>query len=94
MHEVDTDKKDLTGFEEREAGAIGRDVIAHYIRCAGGRLTVLLMVLLFTVEQGVKIFTDRWLGLWAGDSYDQPLGFYLGIYAGLGILFALVVLVR
>lgn len=94
MTSENNDDKGLTGFEEREVGAISWDVISRYISCAGGRLTILLMVLLLVLEQGVKIFADRWIGLWVSDSYDKSLGFYLGVYSGLGMAFALAVLVR
>jgi ATP-binding cassette subfamily C (CFTR/MRP) protein 1 len=44
--------------------------------------------------QGVRVFTDTWIGLWFGNRFDQGDWFYIGIYAGLGLLYGFTTFVR
>jgi hypothetical protein len=39
--------------------------------------------------QGARVYTDRWVGIWSSNSYNQPLAFYLGMYAALGVVYGL-----
>jgi hypothetical protein len=34
--------------------------------------------------QAASVYTNRWVGIWFSDEYNKGLGFYLGIYFGLG----------
>jgi hypothetical protein len=40
------------------------------------------------------VLTDTFLGWWASDLFKQGLWFYIGIYAGLGVLYSLLTFVR
>ena len=85
------------GQEERQVGALSSQVVWKYIAGTGGVLWLTVLLFLYCSEQGSKIITDRWPGLWTQDQFDRgldDLGFYLGIYAALAVLFGLVTLAR
>ena len=62
--------RNLTGEESREAGAIGGTVLKPYMMAAGGVAIVSLICLLFATEQGIRVFTDTWIGLWTSNEYS------------------------
>jgi ATP-binding cassette, subfamily C (CFTR/MRP), member 1 len=33
------------------------------------------------------VYTDRWVGVWATNTYGQTLAFYLGLYFAFGVLY-------
>ncbi len=45
-------------------------------------------------SQGARVYTDRWVGIWAVNQYNQSTAFYLGIYFGLGVLYGFITFVR
>ena len=87
-------KKELTGVEEREKGAVSRNVYGLYIKAAGGWLAVVHVVLLFLIEAGLRAGTDAWVGVWATGGGGYELWFYIVIYFTLGAVFAASVGVR
>ncbi|GMH40904.1 hypothetical protein BSKO_08808 [Bryopsis sp. KO-2023] len=86
--------KELTGIEDREGGSIGREVLGRYGVAVGGAVVITIALILLVLEQACKIFTDRWVGLWASDELDAKVGFYIGIYALSGIIFGGVAFLR
>ncbi len=74
-------------MEEREQGNLSIKVVAKYIKNAGGWWSFGLLILLFSCEQALRAYTDRWVGVWFSDRYGfgiSPGWFYLGIYALFG----------
>jgi ATP-binding cassette subfamily C (CFTR/MRP) protein 1 len=86
--------RNLTGVEARDQGNVSGRVIKTYISAGGGWLIVGLIVALMALEQGTRVFTDTWLGFWSTNRFKQDLWFYLGIYAGCGVAYSLIVYLR
>lgn len=86
--------RNLTGEEAREAGSIGSSTLKPYGRAAGGWALGIALIALFSMEQGIRVWTDTWVGLWAQNTYTQGVWFYLGIYFALGCAYALTTFVR
>ncbi|KAG1673861.1 hypothetical protein FOA52_012886 [Chlamydomonas sp. UWO 241] len=89
--------RNLTGVEGREEGNLALSVVTKYLNAGGGWWVCIILVLLFTAEQGARAYTDLWVGIWFQDKYDYgvaPGWFYLGIYLLLGLTFATIVFVR
>ena len=100
MHRLQSEaNRNLTGVEARDQGNVSGNVIGAYVSAGGGWLVVALVLGLFAVEQGTRVFTDTWLGYWATDHFHRgtshaALWFYLGIYAGCGLAYSIVVYFR
>eukprot|EP00899_Mesostigma_viride_P024421 jgi/Mesvir1/5163/Mv15301-RA.2 len=60
----------------------------------GSSIVPLLVILLYVLVQVVDAFNRFWLSFWTEDKFDRSLGFYLGIYAGLGFAYTLFVYLR
>ncbi|CAG9461161.1 unnamed protein product [Pedinophyceae sp. YPF-701] len=85
----------LTGIEEREAGAVSSKVVKAYSGAAGGALFLVPLALLFAWDAALRVGTDYWLGVWTEDRVDgKGMWFYLGIYTAFGIVYSLAVFVR
>lgn len=86
--------RNLTGQEKKEKGGLSWLVLNSYVQAAGGFLVALLVLGVMATEQGSRVLTDTFLGWWAADLFKQGLWFYIGIYAGLGVLYSLLTFVR
>lgn len=86
--------QELTGVEERAGGAVSGAVVGTYLMAFGGTLAVLGVSLLLILEQGFKIGTDRWVGLWAEDRIGASLETYISVYASLGVIYGAFVFLR
>ncbi|KAG2498469.1 hypothetical protein HYH03_003722 [Edaphochlamys debaryana] len=86
--------RNLTGIETRESGAISMDVVKLYFRSGGGIIYGIILLFLFALEQGARVYTDTWVGNWFGDKYDRSTGFYLGIYFMLGAVYGITTFLR
>jgi len=99
---VETDKKDakkkkkrkqaiaLMQQEDRAVDGIGWPVYRAYIECAGSIWVAPLVLVLLAVSQGTSIMTSLWLSYWVSNKYPYlSTGQYVGIYAGLGVLQAI-----
>lgn len=84
----------LTGVEAREQGSISGKVIGTYLNAAGGWKLLGALVLLYTLEQGSRVYTDMWVGIWFSDEFNRGSWFYLGIYTLLGLTYGLVTYIR
>eukprot|EP01028_Stygiella_incarcerata_P007998 TRINITY_DN335_c0_g4_i1.p1 TRINITY_DN335_c0_g4~~TRINITY_DN335_c0_g4_i1.p1 ORF type:complete len:1380 (-),score=414.43 TRINITY_DN335_c0_g4_i1:928-5067(-) len=82
--------------EERQTGKVSSHVIIGYLVAAGGGLVVSIVIGLLVLAQLIRVATDVWLALWSSDSIrPRPsIGTYIGVYAGLAILRAIVELIR
>ncbi|KAF8907317.1 ABC transporter [Gymnopilus junonius] len=79
----------LMQTEERNTGAIAWDVYKDYIKAGRGEFVMPLLILSLILMQGATVLSSYWLVWWQDQSFHKPQGFYMGIYAGLGVSQAL-----
>ncbi|KAI1391160.1 ATP-binding cassette transporter protein YOR1-like protein [Hypoxylon trugodes] len=97
--EVEKDKKKkkksqgLMQAEERAVASVPWSVYAVYIRASGSIFNALFTVLILLLSQGANIMTSLWLSYWTSDKFGLSTGVYIGVYAGLGTLQALLMFV-
>ena len=60
----------ISGKEERERGAVGWRVYGAYVRAGGGMPALLLVCLVFSLDNGSRAFMDYWLSFWAEDEFE------------------------
>ncbi|KAF9560470.1 ABC transporter [Agrocybe pediades] len=75
--------------EERNTGAIAWDVYKDYMEAGNGAIVVPLLLISLALMQGATVLSSYWLVWWQEQSFHQPQGFYMGIYAALGVSQAL-----
>ncbi|RXW24280.1 hypothetical protein EST38_g1589 [Candolleomyces aberdarensis] len=71
--------------EERNTGAIEWGVYRSYINAGRGEIVVPLLILSLVLMQGTTVLSSYWLVWWQERTWNQSQGFYMGIYAGLGV---------
>lgn len=81
--------KSLMQSEERAVSSVPWSVYGDYIRASGSLFNAVLIFLLLVISQGANIMTSLWLSWWTSDKYNLSTGAYIGIYAGLGAVQAL-----
>ncbi len=99
--EVEDEKKDskrrktskpgmaLMQQEERAVKNVSWSVYAAYIRASGTMLNGPLVIVLLVLSQGTNIVTSLWLSYWVSNKFGLAKGQYIGVYAGLGVVQAL-----
>ncbi|KAI0768063.1 P-loop containing nucleoside triphosphate hydrolase protein [Trametes elegans] len=92
--EVEKTKKRQQGqtlmqVEERNTGAVSKQVYMEYIRAGKGFLVIPALVLSVALLQGAQVMSSYWLVYWQEMKWPYGSGFYMGIYAGLGVAQAL-----
>ncbi|PHH65007.1 hypothetical protein CDD81_3644 [Ophiocordyceps australis] len=75
--------------EERAQDSVPWSVYGAYVRASGSLLNAPLVVLLLLLSQGANIMTSLWLSFWTSERYPFSEGQYIGIYAGIGALQAI-----
>ncbi|KAI9280863.1 P-loop containing nucleoside triphosphate hydrolase protein [Umbelopsis sp. AD052] len=87
--------KALMTTEERNTGAVQAHIYKYWIDNAGGWLTVFVIVFFLCLMPTSNIGTNQWLSYWS--SYDAPqginqapptdyrTGYFMGVYAALGV---------
>ncbi|KAJ7183174.1 ABC transporter [Mycena filopes] len=75
----------LMQVEERNIGAISRDVYGAYISAGNGKYILPLLALALVLLQGANVMSSYWLVYWQERKWNRPEGFYMGIYAMLGL---------
>lgn len=75
--------------EERAIKSVPWSVYASYIRASGTLLNGPLVVLILILAQGSNIVTSLWLSWWTSNKWGYTEGQYIGAYAGLGLIQAL-----
>ena len=73
-------KGEMGAEEERAVGNVGSAVYLALFNATGSKLTIPVVVLLFSVEYGSKAFLDFWLSWWASDEWGWESNKYLGVY--------------
>ncbi|KIH94495.1 hypothetical protein SPBR_05491 [Sporothrix brasiliensis 5110] len=81
--------KTLMQSEERAVASVPWSTIADYIRSSGSILNGPLVVFLLILSQGSNIVTSLWLSYWTSDKFGFTTGVYIGVYAALGAVQAL-----
>lgn len=79
--------------EERAVASVPWSVYAAYVRASGSLLNAPLAILVLVLSQGANIMTSLWLSYWTSDKYSLSTGQYIGVYAGLGALQAILMFV-
>ncbi|KIJ66691.1 hypothetical protein HYDPIDRAFT_26121 [Hydnomerulius pinastri MD-312] len=96
--EVTEDKKEQkTGVkgkammqeEERNTGAIKSGVYKEYLSAGKGAVLVPMLFASLALMQGSSVMSSYWLVYWEEMKWPYSQGFYMGIYAALGVSQAL-----
>ncbi|KAF8896247.1 ABC transporter [Infundibulicybe gibba] len=75
--------------EERNTGAISWGVYKEYSNAGNGKIVLPLLLLGLVLVQGASTMASYWLVYWQELKWARPQGFYMGIYAFLGVSQAL-----
>ncbi|KAH9902793.1 P-loop containing nucleoside triphosphate hydrolase protein [Cubamyces lactineus] len=75
----------LMQVEERNTGAVSNQVYLEYLRAGKGYIIIPLLVLSVALLQGTQVMSSYWLVYWEERKWPFGSGFYMGIYAGLGV---------
>ncbi|SPO20406.1 probable YOR1 - ABC transporter [Ustilago trichophora] len=76
----------LMQAEERNTGSVSMRVYLSYLKFGRGAYMVPICVISITLMQVANILNSYWLIWWQKDHFNKPIGFYMGIYAMLGIV--------
>ncbi|KAL0943794.1 ABC transporter family protein [Colletotrichum truncatum] len=79
--------------EERAVSSVPWKVYGDYIRASGSMLNAPFLIFLLLLSQGANIMTSLWLSYWTSKRYPLSDGQYIGIYAGLGAVQALLMFI-
>lgn len=75
--------------EERAVRSVPWSVYGAYIRASGTILNGPLLLLILIISQGCNIATSLWLSWWTSNKFGYSTGTYIGVYAALGFVQAL-----
>jgi ATP-binding cassette, subfamily C (CFTR/MRP), member 1 len=70
--------------EERAIASVPWSVYGAYVRASGSYFNAPLLLFLLILSQGSNIVTSLWLSWWTSDEFGFAKGQYIGAYAGLG----------
>ena len=99
--EIEEEKKDvrrrkkakkgaaLMQEEERAVRSVSWSVYAAYLRSSGSLLNGPFAIALLVLSQCANIATSLWLSYWTSKTFGFATGQYIGVYAGLGVVQAL-----
>ncbi|KAL1740116.1 P-loop containing nucleoside triphosphate hydrolase protein [Schizophyllum fasciatum] len=71
--------------EERRTGAVSARIYGEYAKAAHGYIVIPLLIASLAILQGATVMSSYWLVWWQQNTFKQSEGFYMGIYAGLGV---------
>ncbi|KAL6699968.1 P-loop containing nucleoside triphosphate hydrolase protein [Trichoderma pleuroticola] len=75
--------------EEKAQASVPWSVYGAYIRASGTIFNAPLVIFVLVLSQGANIMTSLWLSYWTSDKFGLSTGQYIGIYAGLGAVQAM-----
>ncbi|KAI0783557.1 P-loop containing nucleoside triphosphate hydrolase protein [Abortiporus biennis] len=75
----------LMQAEERNMGAVPGAVYKEYLKAGRGGLIIPLLILSLVFLQGAQVMSSYWLVYWQELKWPFGAGFYMGVYAGLGV---------
>ncbi|KAH8908657.1 P-loop containing nucleoside triphosphate hydrolase protein [Coniochaeta sp. PMI_546] len=81
--------KTLMQTEERAVSSVPWSVYESYIKASGSILNAPITIALLVMSQGANIMTSLWLSYWTSDKFGLDMGVYIGVYAALGAVQAL-----
>ncbi|KAG8163311.1 hypothetical protein KVR01_006608 [Diaporthe batatas] len=81
--------KSMMQAEERAVASVPWSVYGDYVRASGSLFNAFLIFALLVISQGANIMTSLWLSWWTSNQYNLSMGQYIGIYAGLGAVQAI-----
>lgn len=76
----------LMQAEERNTGSVSMHVYISYLKFGRGTYMVPICVGSIVLMQVANILNSYWLIWWQQNHFNKPVGFYMGIYAMLGIV--------
>ncbi|KAK6080243.1 ABC transporter [Seiridium cupressi] len=79
----------LMQAEERAVSSVPWSVYGQYVKASGTIFSAPLIFLALVLSQGANISTSLWLSWWTSDKFGFNTGVYIGVYAGLGTIQAL-----
>ncbi|KAL4866980.1 hypothetical protein BDV12DRAFT_128663 [Aspergillus spectabilis] len=81
----------LMQLEEKATDSVGWGVWGAYINASGSYFHAVVILFLLALANVINVWTSLWLSYWTSDHYPSlSTGQYIGIYAGLGAVSALV----
>ncbi|CAG8455262.1 7608_t:CDS:2, partial [Dentiscutata heterogama] len=78
--------KELMSTEEQYRGAVNNEIYLAYLKNAGGLLSILIIIFLLVMMQGTNIANNFWLSFWSSNTFDLPIGLYMGVYCAWGAI--------
>ncbi|PTB42046.1 hypothetical protein M441DRAFT_190301 [Trichoderma asperellum CBS 433.97] len=75
--------------EERAEASVPWSVYGAYVRASGTIMNAPIVIFVLILSQGANIMTSLWLSYWTSDKFGLSTGQYIGIYAGLGAVQAI-----
>lgn len=79
----------LMQAEERAVASVPWSVYGQYVKASGTIFSAPLVFLALIASQGANISTSLWLSWWTSDNFGFSTGVYIGVYAALGTVQAL-----
>ncbi|KAI1339003.1 P-loop containing nucleoside triphosphate hydrolase protein [Xylariaceae sp. FL0016] len=83
----------LMQAEERAQASVPWSVYGDYVRASGSILNAPLVFLALLTSQGANIATSLWLSYWTSNKFGFATGVYIGVYAALGTMQAVLMFV-
>ncbi|KAJ6602805.1 ABC transporter [Mycena vulgaris] len=80
----------LMQVEDRETGAVAGHVYSKYLKAGKGNVLLLPLIVTLVLAQATNVFASYWLIYWEEIKWPESQGFYMAIYAGLGVLQAVI----
>ncbi|KAH9068488.1 ABC transporter [Lactarius deliciosus] len=75
----------LMQVEERNTGVVSFQVYKQYIQSGNGAALMPIMLVTLVLMQVSIVLSSYWLVWWQERQWERPQGFYMGIYAALGV---------
>ncbi|KAI6165735.1 ABC transporter [Pisolithus thermaeus] len=77
--------KGMMKEEERNTGAVRWQIYQQYLSAGHGLIFVPSLLISLVIMQGANVMSAYWLVYWEEMKWNYPQGFYMGVYAALGI---------
>ncbi|KAI0925971.1 hypothetical protein AcV5_008554 [Taiwanofungus camphoratus] len=78
-------KATMMQTEERSTGSVNGRIYKEYLKAGKGAIIIPLLAVSLVLLQGAQVMSSYWLVYWEEDKWHYGSGFYMGIYAGLGV---------
>ncbi|KAF9528448.1 ABC transporter [Crepidotus variabilis] len=82
----DQEKTPMMQAEERTTGAVSLSTYLAYLAAGKGRIIAPVTVFLIVLMQAALVLGSYWLVWWGEMKWGKSEGFYMGVYAGLGVI--------